>query len=701
MLFKKHNHEYHDNLIFNDWHDSKERDKANEKIVRVSNNILLIGAPNVGKSTFFNKITNGTVAVSNIDRLTVSNSVAKLKKDKSINIVDLPGIYNLSHPIDEELVVAHELAHERFSKIANIIGAQSIERDLFLTLQIAETGLLSNLVINMVDEVDKSQLLVNKLSKYLNNINISLCQANKSIGLQQVTKGFIKNNPVEPNVVKYSSNIETLIKKISSILPHTKISKRYYAIMLLENNEYVHQRLANKQKETYIKIKQILKNVDLDKISNEILTTKKIYIKKIIKDCFKSFDKYLDKNKAKQYKFDKKILKKWIGIPAFFLLLILIYYITFGPYMGGSVKDYFDKFLNDIVADQWLNKLFDQMGANTFVKGLFVDGVFKGFFAVLSFTPTLIILFTLVNIIQQIGILSRASILLDDALGKFGISGRSVITLLTGFGCNVPAIMMARSSSSKKERIISVLISPFIVCSARTMVIYFVCNAILSPTYGWMLMIFLIFFSGLVALIMGLVFSKTLFRKVKSFFMIEMVDWRKPDFLVIFKLVWLELKEFIKKAGLIIVAANFLIWLFLHLGPNGTLADENIEQSLLGYFSKGINYILYPCGFYNDDGWKLTASLITAFPAKEIAITNLGLLFPDGFSSYFDAPAHIAQGLSYIFILMFYLPCAATISAIKKESNWRYLFIHLGSSISISYILGIIVYWISYGILRI
>lgn len=701
MLFKKHNHEYHDNLIFNDWHDSKERDKANEKIVRVSNNILLIGAPNVGKSTFFNKITNGTVAVSNIDRLTVSNSVAKLKKDKSINIVDLPGIYNLSHPIDEELVVAHELAHERFNKIANIIGAQSIERDLFLTLQVAETGLLSNLVINMVDEVDKSQLLVNKLSKYLNNINISLCQANKSIGLQQVTKEFIKNNPVEPNVVKYSSNIETLIKKISSILPHTKISKRYYAIMLLENNEYVHQRLANKQKEIYIKIKQILKNVDLDKISNEILTTKKIYIKKIIKDCFKSFDKYLDKNKVKQYKFDKKILKKWIGIPAFFLLLILIYYITFGLYMGGSLKDYFDKFLNDIVADQWLNKLFDQMGASVFVKGLFVDGVFKGFFAVLSFTPILIILFTLVNIIQQIGILSRVSILLDDALGKFGISGRSVITLLTGFGCNVPAIMMARSSSSKKERIISILISPFIVCSARIMVIYFVCNAIISPSYGWILMIFLIFFSGLTSLIIGLVFSETLFRKVKSFFMIEMVDWRKPDFLVIYKLVLLELKEFIKKAGLIIVAANFLIWLFLHLGPNGTLGDQDIEQSLLGYFSKGINYILYPCGFYNDDGWKLTTSLITAFPAKEIAITNLGLLFPEGFSSYFDVPTHIAQGLSYIFILMFYLPCAATISAIKKESNWRYLFIHLGSSISISYILGIIVYWISYGILRI
>lgn len=701
MLFKKHNHEYHDNLIFNDWHDSKERDKANEKIVRVSNNILLIGAPNVGKSTFFNKITNGTVAVSNIDRLTVSNSVAKLKKDKSINIVDLPGIYNLSHPIDEELVVAHELAHERFSKIANIIGAQSIERDLFLTLQIAETGLLSNLVINMVDEVDKSQLLVNKLSKYLNNINISLCQANKSVGLQQVTKGFIKNNPISPNVVKYSSNIETLIKKISSILPHTKISKRYYAIMLLENNEYVHQRLAKKQKEIYVKIKEILKNTDLDKISNEILNTKKNYIKKIIKDCFKSFDKYLDKNKAKQYKFDKKILKKWIGIPAFFLLLILIYYITFGPYMGGSLKDYFDKFLNDIVADEWLNKLFDQIGANTFVKGLFVDGVFKGFFAVVSFTPILIILFTLANIIQQIGILSRVSILLDDALGKFGISGRSVITLLTGFGCNVPAIMMARSSSSKKERIISVLISPFIVCSARIMVICFVCNAILSPTYGWVLMIFLIFFSGLVALIMGLVFSETLFRKVKSFFMIEMVDWRKPDFLVIFKLVWLELKEFIKKAGLIIVAANFLIWLFLHLCPNGTLGDEDIEQSLLAYFSKGINYILYPCGFYNDDGWKLTASLITAFPAKEIAITNLGLLFPEGFSSYFNVPDHIAQGLSYIFILMFYLPCAATIPAIKKESNWRYLFIHLGSSISVSYILGIIVYWISYAILRI
>ncbi len=700
MLLKNHKHEYHDNLVFNDWHDSKERNKTNQKIVRVSDNILLIGAPNVGKSTFFNKITNGTVAVSNIDRLTVSNSVARLKLNKSINIVDLPGVYNLSHPIDEELVVAHELAHEHFSKITNIIGAQSIERDLFLTLQVAETGLLNNLVINMVDEVDKSQLLVKKLSKYLNNIEVSLCQANKGLGLQQATKEFIKNNPIDANVVKYSSNIESLITKISLILPNSKISKRYYAIMLLENNEYVHQRFANKHKEKYAKIKQIIKSIDLVKISSEILVTKKNYIKKIIKDCFKSFDKYLSKNKDKQNKFDKKILKKWIGIPTFFLLLILIYYVTFGPYMGGTIKEYFgDKFLNDIVADKWLNKLFDQMGASIFIKGLFVDGIFKGFFAVLSFAPTLIILFTLVNIIQQIGILSRVSILLDDALNKFGISGRSVITLLTGFGCNVPAIMMARSSSSKKEKIISVLISPFIVCSARIMVIYFVCNAIFSPTYGWMLMIFLIFLSGLVALIMGLFFSNTLFRKIKSFFMIEMVDWRKPDFLVIFKLVWLELKEFIKKAGLIIIIANFLIWLLLHLSINGTLADDDIQQSFLAYLSKGINYILYPCGFYEDDGWKLTASLITAFPAKEIAITNLSLLFPHGFSSYFNTPIHIAQGISYIVILMFYLPCAATIAAIKKESNWKYLFVHLGSSITISYFLGIITYWISYGIL--
>lgn len=703
-LFCKNKEHGYDSAIFNDWHDNPKRKRRSRKLKQLTNNVVLIGAPNVGKSTFFNKITNGTAAVSNIDRLTVSDTIAKLKVDKTINVIDLPGLYNLSHPIDEELVVAHEITQEHFTKIINVIGAQSFERDLYLTIQTLETGLMSTLAINMMDEVNRSQINLDKLSKKLNGVKVIECQANKNIGTKKSAKSILEDKPVDAHVLKYSSRIEKLISQISAILPQRKISNRYYSLMFLEGNEFIIDWYKKHENEAFLKVKKTLDKIDQSLIANEIELTRKQFISKITKECFVSFETFLSKNKNKQTNFDIKILKKWIGIPAFFLLLVLIYYLTFGPYAGGSLKDLFgETFLNGIVADKWLSHLFDLMHASEWTKGLFIDGIFKGFFSVLSFAPTLIILFTLVNIIQQVGILSRISVLLDNALSKFGISGRSVVTLLTGFGCNVPAIMMARSSNSKKEKIISILISPFIVCSARIIVISFVCNAIFTSTYGWIGMILLVFFSGFVALMMGLIFSKTMFRKTKSFFMIEMVDWRKPDFLVIAKLVWLELKEFIKKAGTIIVLANLLIWLFLHLGPTGTLGDDNIDTSFVAYISKGINYLMYPVGFYSEDSWKLTASLITAFPAKEIAVANIQLLFgtEEAFATYISQGTHIAQGLSYLVIFAFYLPCAATIGAIKKESNWKTLGIQVGSSVCLSYLLGIIVYWITYGFLLI
>ena len=703
LFCKKKKHGY-DSAVFNDWHDNPKRKRRIKRINQLNNNVVLIGAPNVGKSTFFNKITNGTAAVSNIDRLTVSDTIAKLKLDKSINVIDLPGLYNLSHPIDEELVVAHEITQEHFKKIINVIGAQSFERDLYLTIQTLETGLMSTLSINMMDEVDRSKINLNKLSKKLNNVTIIQCQANKNVGTKKSAKSILEDKPVDPNIVKYPEYIEKLISKISNLLPKRKISNRYYSLMFLEGNEFICDWYKSHYKHVYDQMQKITKKINREQVTLDIKKTRKNFILQITKECFYSFEKFLVKNKNKQNKFDKQILKKWIGIPSFFFLLILIYYLSFGPYAGGTLKDLFgEKFLNEIVADQWLSKLFDLMHANQWTKGFFIDGIFKGFFSVLSFAPTLIILFTLVNIIQQIGVLSRISILLDNALSKFGISGRSVITLLTGFGCNVPAIMMARSSNSKKEKMLSILISPFIICSARIIVISFICNAMFTISYGWIGMILLIFLSGFIALIMGLFFSKTMFRKTKSFFMIEMVDWRKPDFIVIAKLVWLEVKEFVKKAGLIIILANLLIWMFLHLGPSGILLDNQIDISFVAYVSKGINYLMYPVGFYDAESWKLTASLITAFPAKEIAVANIQLLFgtEESFATYISQGTHIAQGISYLVIFSFYLPCAATIGTLKKESNWKYLGIQLGSSIAVSYLLGIITYWISYGFLLI
>ena len=687
-----------------------DKSAQDKQLKKVKDYYLLIGTPNVGKSTFFNKVSKSTANVSNIDRLTTSSTVGKIKKHKNKVIVDLPGIYNLSHPIDEEVVVAKQICDSKFKKIINIIGAQSIQRDLLLSIQAIETGLMSTLIINMVDEVNHESLDIDKFSKCLSNIKIIKVMANKNVGIKESINSILKDKTVDPKVVKYDQLTESCVEKISKILPDSKISKRFYALMILEKNRYVIEAVKNQLKDNYQKIQDILdEHKDID-FTTSLRNQRIEFIEKILNKCIKKLpDKnYFQKiNKTRQRKVDRVILNGWVGVPLLILLLLAIYYLSFGPYAGGTLQKLLSEdFFENIVCAKWLNTLFlDIFHANQWTTELFVNGIFSGFFTIISFCVPIIILFTLVNLIQQVGIISRISILLDRAFDKFGLSGRSVVNLMTGFGCNVPSILMARSSNSKKEKIISILISPFISCSARAIVFSTICNMIFGMSLGWIGVTLLLLTSGLVALLVGLFFSKTMFRKHKSFFFVEMVDWRKPDIVVIFKNVWFQLKDFIVKTATILLIANFIIWLFSHVGPNGLLTSDQINQSLFSYMAYGLNYLMYPFGTNtslgfvgNPDGWKMTLSLVTAFPAKEIALSNMTTLFgsTEAFQTFIRL--NVPIGISYMVILLLYLPCTATISIMRKEGNWKLVFIHIGISLTISYVLGLIAYWVSFGI---
>ena len=687
-----------------------DKPAQDKQLKKVKDYYLLIGTPNVGKSTFFNKVSKSTANVSNIDRLTTSSTVGKIKKHKNKVIVDLPGIYNLSHPIDEEVVVAKQICDSKFKKIINIIGAQSIQRDLLLSIQAIETGLMSTLIINMVDEVNHESLDIDKFSKCLSNIKIIKVMANKNVGIKESINSILKDKTVDPKVVIYDQLTESCVEKISKILPDSKISKRFYALMILENNRYVIEAVKNQLKDNYQRIQDILdKHKDID-FTTSLRNQRIEFVEKILNKCIKKLpDKnYFQKiNKTRQRKIDRVILNGLVGVPLLILLLLAIYYLSFGPYAGGTLQKLLSEdFFENIVCAKWLNTLFlDIFHANQWTTELFVNGIFSGFFTIISFCVPIIILFTLVNLIQQVGIISRISILLDRTFDKFGLSGRSVVNLMTGFGCNVPSILMARSSNSKKEKVISILISPFISCSARAIVFSTICNMIFGMSLGWIGVTLLLLTSGLVALLVGLFFSKTMFRKHKSFFFVEMVDWRKPDIVVIFKNVWFQLKDFIVKTATILLIANFIIWLFSHVGPNGLLTSDQINQSLFSYMAYGLNYLMYPFGTNtslgfvgNPDGWKMTLSLVTAFPAKEIALSNMTTLFgsTEAFQTFIRS--NVPIGISYMVILLLYLPCTATISIMRKEGNWKLVFIHIGTSLTISYVLGLIAYWVSFGI---
>jgi len=674
--------------------------------VHNAKNFLLIGAPNVGKSTIFNRLTNATSLVSNIDRMTTEHTVGKIKKTKDLSyLIDLPGVYNLSHPIAEEYETSYHLIHGQVDGIVNVISAFSIERDLYLTLQCIETGLLNTLTINMIDLINTKQIDWDKLSKKLNGVNIVLTRSNRNRNVKLITKSISNNKHVKDNVITYSTKIEKAIDDIERVLPDKLVvSKRFVALMVLEKNDYFINQIKHHYPDCAKQLDKVIKQYkDFDCIE-EIRNTKNEFVQYLLRNCGFKSKNYLKVDMTKQQKFDHWFLKKWIGIPLFIIIALAIYYLAFGNYAGGWLTQKFGEWLTTQNPD-WkgpaygLYLLFNNVfHAPQWCTSFFVEGVWGGIAIILPFVITITILYTCITIIQQVGMLSRVSVLLDNALSKFGLSGRSVVNLLTGFGCSVPALMLARSSSSKKERIISVLIVPFCACTTRVIVLSAVSNAVFG-NLAWLVTFSLVFFSGLLALLIGLTFSKTMFRKQKSFFCVEMVNWNGLDIRVIAKSVWLQLKEFLKKAFLIVLISNVIIWILVHVGPKGYVGSGlfsgfNIEGSLLRYIGHGLGYLMYP--IFGGVNWKLTASLVAGLPAKEITLTTLIQVAEGGKIATLFATKYLA--LSYLVFMLFYLPCLPSMNTIRSEVGIKNMFMNLGVSFATAYVLATLTYWIGYGI---
>jgi ferrous iron transport protein B len=271
---------------------------------------LLIGAPNVGKSTFFNKITTSTAMVSNIDRMTNNDMAGRFRHNQSNYLIDLPGIYNLSHPIDEEIIVAHEIFHEQFNKVINVISASSIRRDLLLTIQLIESGKLSTLAINMIDELPKNSINVKKLKHYLNNVDIVLTQANRSKGIHKVEKSILNKKPVDSLLKIYPKHIEELINEIAIHIPNRTIAQRYYALMFLEGNQFVLSAFKKYYANAYRTIMDILKNKNIDVIATQITKARNDYIETIMNSCVKTQHKNKIDNRFNKKRIDHYLLKK-------------------------------------------------------------------------------------------------------------------------------------------------------------------------------------------------------------------------------------------------------------------------------------------------------------------------------------------------------------------------------------------------------
>lgn len=657
---------------------------------------LLIGSPNVGKSTYFNRITWKNAPVSNVDRVTTFASSSRLRKEKSIIVIDLPGVNTLNPHGDDEIETFNYLFNTDYYGVINIVNANTLERDLLLTCQLAEAGVLSELVINMIDEISFD---INKLAMTTAFKAIVECiSAKKNLNVQASILPIINKSSKLKNInLKYNDKIINFIERSSKFIPDHKLSKNFIAIQYLLDNGLVLEFL--KANECFDEIENIKKELDITEI--DILTiykTRENFVKNLISKAkkerinIKANESFI-KEKTFSKTMDFLFLNKLIAIPLFILIMVGIYFITFYEYAGGWLQAQF----NEQVLERIINliktgvtDLNPENDLQNWWAGFTSDGLLGGAFTVISFIPWLIILTFLISILEQVGLLSRMSIVFDKTFAKAGISGRALINLITGLGCNIPAITMTRNCNSVKERVVTSMLSPFVSCSARIIVYGFILQAVIGSEFSWLATLGISLFSVIVAFMIGYFFSNLCFRKKNSIFITELSKLRSPNINVVLTKVFFECVNFIKRTIIIIAICNLVIWFLLYTSPSPEFIinptnEAAIDQSFLRYLSYPFQYILYPTGLGLD--WRFAVSLVTAFPAKEIAASNIIILFngSEGFKQAIQL-LPVALSLSYLIFFAFYIPCLATVIVMVKEIGMKYTSINIGIGLLFSFI---------------
>ena len=628
--------------------------------------VCFVGNPNCGKTTLFNAFTGAKLKVANWPGVTVERIEGETSyKDRKIRVIDTPGIYSLTSYTLEELVTRRCIEEDGVDVIINVVDASSLERNLYLTLQLLELKKPVLLALNMMDIVEERgmELDLHRLPEMLGHIPVVPVSARKRTGLDVLMHAVVHHYEEEPQgiVVHYDRVIEDKIQRTEDVLraKYPDLTNlRWHAIKMLEYD------------------KEVMNDhpVDLSGIVSEshekqIINEKYDYVEEVIAECLVN----KEQKAAFTDKVDEALTHKIWGIPIFFGIMALVFFLTFT--VGDFLKGYFEMAL-EIFSGNVLT-LLENAGVSSWLISLVVDGIIAGVGGILTFLPNIFILFLALAFLEDSGYMARVAYVMNETMSMVGLSGKAFLPMLLGFGCTVPAVMATRALESQKDRLKTILITPFMSCSGR-LPIYVLFADLFFPDCA-MLVAYSLYVVGVaMAIIVALIVHKTSKNKFENALLIELPEYKIPNARTVAIYVWEKVKDYLTKAGTTIFLASIILWFVMNIGPAGFVSD--VAESFAAKFGHLLVPVLKPAGL---GSWQIAVALISGISAKEVVVSSFSVLYginninsAAGMAQLTNILAAAGFGSVNAYALMIfcllYTPCVATIGTIKRETHsWK------------------------------
>ncbi len=646
-----------------------------------------VGNPNCGKTTLFNAFTGAKLKVANWPGVTVERVEGETSyKGRPIRVIDLPGIYSLTSYTIEERVTRKCIEENEVDVIINVVDASSLERNLYLTLQLLELKKPVILALNMMDIVEERgmEIDLHRLPEMLGGIPCIPVSARRRTGLDVLMHAVVHHYEEEPHgiVVRYQEPIERLIEKTEVVL-RARFGEmenlRWHAIKMLEYDETVCQ-------EHPVDLSNIIDR----RYEKDIINEKYDYIEEIISECLVNKESKSERTDQ----IDRLLTHPVLGIPVFLGIMALVFFFTFT--VGDFLKGYFEAGLDWFSASA--QAFLTSIHVAGWMESLIVDGIIAGVGGILTFLPNIFILFLALAFLEDSGYMSRVAYVMNETMGMVGLSGKAFLPMLLGFGCTVPAIMATRALESQKDRRRTILVTPFMSCSAR-LPIYVLFAELFFPDHA-LLVAYSLYLIGLaVAILVAFIVYRSSKEEYENILLIELPEYKTPNGRTVAIYVWDKVKDYLTKAGTTIFVASIILWFILNLGPSGLVTD--VSDSFAAMIGHYISFLLVPAGL---GSWQIVVALISGISAKEVVVSSFSVLYGIGNINSAGGMAQLGTALSasgfgpvnayalMIFCLL-YTPCAATIATIKRETHsWKWTCGMMAFQLIVAWVAAVAVY---------